>query len=179
MGTEPRPDLSVDSALHTIAGFPWEEWLPREEAVLCFIKESDRLLLILKKRGLGAGKINAPGGRIEDGETPVEAAIRETEEEILVRPLNLELRGELSFVFTDGYSLRVYVFLADGFEGTPGATEEADPFWCPLNEIPFDRMWEDDRHWLPKVLSGEHPIGRFIFDGDTMLDMEIGQGPRR
>ncbi len=178
MGTEASPDRSVDSALHTISGFPWEEWLPTEEAVLCFIKDGERLLLMLKKRGLGAGKINAPGGRIENGESPREAAIRETQEEILVRPLNPELRGELSFVFTDGYSLHVYVFLADGFEGTVGATEEADPFWCHLDDIPFDRMWEDDRHWLPKMLSGEHPIGRFIFDGDSMLDMEIRPGPR-
>jgi 8-oxo-dGTP diphosphatase len=178
MGIEASPNRSVDSALHTIAGFPWEEWLPTEEAVLCFIRKDDQLLLMVKKRGLGAGKVNAPGGRIEDGETPLEAAVRETEEEILVRPLRPELQGELSFVFTDGYSLHVYVFVSDGFEGTPGATEEADPFWCPIDDMPFERMWEDDRHWLPKMLAGEHPIGRFIFEGDTLLDMEIRQGPR-
>ena len=145
--------------------------------MLCFIRRDDKLLLMVKKRGLGAGKINAPGGRIEAGESPLEAAIRETEEEIQVRPESPVLSAELSFVFTDGYSLHVYVFLSSDFAGTPAATAEADPFWCNVEEIPFDRMWEDDRHWLPKMLAGEHPIGRFIFEGDKMLDMEIRRGP--
>lgn len=177
MVPDPASDRSVDSTLHTIADFPWEEWLPTEEAVLCFIRKNHQLLLMVKKRGLGAGKINAPGGRIEEGETPLEAAIRETEEEILVRPENPRLSAELSFVFTDGYSLHVYVFLAGDFAGTPTATDEADPFWCSVDEIPFERMWEDDRHWLPRMLAGEHPLGRFIFEGDKMLDMDLRRGP--
>ena len=42
--------------------------------------------------GLGAGKINAPGGKLEAGETALAAAIRETQEEIGVTPLALEDR---------------------------------------------------------------------------------------
>ena len=56
----------------------WSKWVPRETATLCFIEKEGQLLLIHKKRGLGAGTINAPGGRLEPGETPLEAAIRET-----------------------------------------------------------------------------------------------------
>src|SRR4051794_35353585 len=43
----------------------WAAWVPRERAVLCFIVCGGRVLLIHKKRGLGAGKVNAPGGKIE------------------------------------------------------------------------------------------------------------------
>ncbi|NBV86555.1 MAG: NUDIX hydrolase, partial [Verrucomicrobia bacterium] len=39
----------------------WTRWLPSERANLCFIIKDRRVLLIRKKRGLGAGKINAPG----------------------------------------------------------------------------------------------------------------------
>ncbi len=159
--------------LYTVKEFPWENWLPEERAVLCFVRDVDRLLMIVKKRGLGAGKINAPGGRIEDGETPLQAAIRETEEETHVHPVDPELRAELSFVFRDGYTLHVYAFLAESHTGTPHPTEEADPFWCPIDELPYDRMWADDRHWLPRMLDGRHPVGRFVFDDDTLLDMEI------
>lgn len=151
----------------------WDNWSPTETAVLCFIDEGDRLMLIEKKRGLGAGKVNGPGGRIEIDETPTQAAVREVSEEIHLVPEGLSQRAELSFIFTDGYSLRCYVFLASGYRGEPRETDEAVPFWCNTAEIPFDRMWEDDRLWLPRVLEGEYVIGRFVFDGDKMLSSDI------
>ena len=53
----------------------WSSWVPRERATLMLIFRDDQVLLIRKKRGLGAGKFNGPGGRIEPGETPLQAAI--------------------------------------------------------------------------------------------------------
>ena len=35
----------------------WTDWTPRERANLCFIIKDGSILLIRKKRGLGAGKI--------------------------------------------------------------------------------------------------------------------------
>lgn len=153
----------------------WESWVPDETAVLCFVHRGDELLLIHKKTGLGAGKINAPGGRIEPGESAEAAAVRETQEETGVTPSGLELRVELSFIFTNGYSLRGSVFFANEFTGTPAETAEAAPFWCSRNELPFDRMWEDDREWLPRALEGERLDARFIFDGERMVSSTISK----
>lgn len=147
----------------------WEHWVPKETAVLTFIRRGGELLLIEKKRGLGAGKVNAPGGRIEAGETAEEAAVRETREEVGLTPLGLRTAGRLDFAFTDGYSLRCHVFTADGFEGTMAETDEAVPFWCAESAIPYGRMWADDRLWLPMMLAGRAFEGRFIFEGDRML----------
>jgi 8-oxo-dGTP diphosphatase len=135
--------------------------------------KDERVLLIRKKRGLGAGKINAPGGKLEPGETPYDSALRETQEEIGVTPLELEERGTLHFQFTDGYSLHCTVFLARDLEGAPVETEEAVPFWVPVTEIPYDEMWEDDRYWLPLMLEGKTFTGFFTFDGDAMLSKEV------
>lgn len=151
----------------------WTTWIPRERANLCFIRKDDRLLLIRKKRGLGAGKINAPGGKIEPGETALESAIRETREEIGVVPLAVEERGELRFQFADGYSLHCTVFLASDFVGEPIETAEATPFWVSVDRVPYDEMWEDDRHWLPLLLEGETFAGSFTFDGEVMLSREV------
>ena len=151
----------------------WSIWQPRERATLCFITEADRILLIHKKRGLGAGKINAPGGKIDPDETALEAAVRETIEEVGVTPLAPEARGELFFQFVDGYSLHCTVFLANDFTGELIETAEALPVWAPRNAIPFDQMWADDRHWLPLMLAGHRFVGRFVFAGDTMLSKEI------
>lgn len=154
----------------------WAQWSPRERGVLCFIVENGQVLLILKKRGLGGGKVNAPGGKIEPGENPLAAAIRETQEEVGVTPHDPVLHGELFFQFTDGYSLHCLVYLAQGCTGTVIETDEAIPLWTPLDAIPFDKMWADDREWLPQLLAGEVFTGRFVFDADTMLYKEIQSG---
>ena len=52
-------------------------------------------------------------------------------------------------------------------------TDEARPFWCPVSEIPYDKMWEDDLHWLPPALEGKKFEGFFIFDGQTMVDKNV------
>ncbi|MFQ3671333.1 MAG: NUDIX domain-containing protein, partial [Verrucomicrobiia bacterium] len=81
----------------------WSAWTPREHGVLLFLLDGPRILLIEKKRGLGAGKVNAPGGRIDPGETPLQAAIRETQEEVGITPLHPTEIGRLHFHFLDGY----------------------------------------------------------------------------
>jgi 8-oxo-dGTP diphosphatase len=165
----------VPASVHEI---DWERYSFTECAVLCFIRNGSRLLLIHKKTGLGKGKINAPGGRILPGELPVHAAVREVREEVGLTAGELTRVAELDFIFADGYSLRGFVFIARSFAGTPVSTPEADPFWCAEDEIPYDRMWEDDRYWLPRVLAGERILGRFIFDKDRMLSREITLLPR-
>ncbi len=153
--------------------FDWTNWQPRERANLCFILKNEHLLLIRKKRGLGAGKINAPGGRLEPGETALAAAIRETQEEVCVTPLDPQKRGELHFQFADGYSLHCSVFLAHDCEGEPAETPEAVPLWIRAAEVPYHEMWADDIHWLPLMLDGKCFVGHFHFDGETMLSRRV------
>ena len=131
--------------------------------------------MIRKKRGLGAGKINGPGGRRDPGETALACAIREVEEELCVTPTGISPRGELLFQFTDGYSIHVHVFSAEDCDGEPQETDEAIPLWTDLDRIPYDEMWADDRLWLPLMLDGKGFLGRFIFDGDDMLDHQVEQ----
>src|SRR5262245_58662426 len=113
----------------TLADVDWESWQPRDIAVLLFVIRGGEALLIEKKRGLGAGKINAPGGRIEEGETPEAAAIRETQEEVGVTPSAPRRRGHLRFQFVDGYGLECHVLSADACEGEAHETDEAVPLW--------------------------------------------------
>lgn len=151
----------------------WERWQPTEYANLCFIVQDGRILLIRKKRGLGAGKINGPGGRLEPGETALQAAIRETQEEIGVTPTGLEEVGGLYFQFVDGYKLHVAVFFAGGCEGELVETDEATPIWTVLDRIPYDEMWQDDPHWLPLVIERQRFRGFFVFDKDRLLNHRV------
>jgi len=151
----------------------WSRWIPKDVATLVFVEERERLLLIRKKRGLGAGKINGPGGKLEPGETPEQCAIREVREELCITPTGLSYRGENRFQFVDGYSIHVHVFHAHGYEGVPTETEEAVPLWFDRDQLPYAEMWEDDHLWVPLVLDASLFDGRFLFDDDRMLDHRL------
>ena len=151
----------------------WNAWVPGMRATLLFIFHDGKVLLIRKKRGLGAGKINGPGGKIDPGETPLQCALRETEEELGVRGGNAEEFGLLRFQFADGLGLLCHVFRADSFTGTPIETDEAIPLWTPADAIPYDEMWADDRRWFHHLAARRKFVGNFEFDGDTMLSCEV------
>ena len=156
--------------MNCLTDIDWQNWVPNMRATLLFVRDGDRLLLIRKKRGIGAGKINAPGGKIDPGETPIQAAVRETEEELHVHAFDPVDHGELFFQFTDGLALHVVVFVAHQHSGVATETPEAIPLWTPVDAVPYEEMWADDRVWLPAVLAGRRIRLRAIFDGDQMLD---------
>lgn len=164
---------STGAGMLTVDEIDWPTWQPTECACLCFIIRAGRILLIRKKRGLGAGKINGPGGRLESGETALQSAIRETQEEVGVTPVGLEQIGELRFQFLDGYKLHVAVFTARDCIGELCETDEATPIWTDLSQIPYGEMWQDDPHWLPLVLKREIFSGVFVFEVETLLSYRI------
>ena len=67
------------------------------ETTLSLLKKDNEILHDMKKRGFGEGKYNGVGGKIEAGETPTKAMIRETEEEISVTPTEYEKVGIIEF----------------------------------------------------------------------------------
>lgn len=151
----------------------WSSWVAPTKATLMFVIRDGEVLLIEKKRGLGAGKVNGPGGKIDPGETPFECAVRETEEELRITALDPVKIGELHFAMSDVPDILCHVFLARTFEGVPTETPEAKPLWCRLDRIPYDRMWSDDVHWFPHLLDGRGFRGRFVFRGESVVWHEV------
>ena len=108
------------------------------------------MLLGMKKRGFGQGRWNGFGGKVEVGESVEQAALRELWEEAGVVPKHNLLRrmGEIDFEFQDtsvSDPLRVFLFVCDGVHGQPRESDEMIPKWFPLNQVPFDQMWPDDK----------------------------------
>jgi 8-oxo-dGTP diphosphatase len=165
----------VSTIESTFDDIDWRTWSAQDRATLLFLVRDRRVLLIRKLRGLGAGKINGPGGRLEPGETPAEAAVREVREETGVMASDPVEHGQLRFQFVDGYSIHVWVFRAEAYSGEAAQTDEAIPLWTSVDAIPYEEMWADDRLWLPLLLAGKRFDGRFLFDGDAMLGYTVSE----
>jgi 8-oxo-dGTP diphosphatase len=168
-----------DRVYQRLEDVDWAKWTPQERATLLFVIRDHQMLLIHKKRGLGTGKINGPGGRLDAGESPLHGAIREVQEELNVTPTGVQPCGELAFQFADGFSMLVYIFRARDCEGEPQETDEAAPLWVPLTHIPYGSMWADDPIWFPLMLAGQQFQGRLLFDGETLLGHQVTMRPSR
>jgi 8-oxo-dGTP diphosphatase len=139
------------------------------------------ILLGMKKARFGAGKYNGFGGKVEPGETIAAAAARELAEEAGVRvaPGQLAPVGHLTFLFPHKreWEQVVHVFAAFAWQGAPVESEEMVPEWFGVDAIPYDEMWDDDRFWLPPVLTGERIRATFTYhaDNETVESFEIGE----
>ena len=150
-------------------------------ATLLFLFSPDRsrILLPYKKLGMGAGNFNGVGGKVEEGESVESAAIREALEEVgaVVQPEHLLSRGEITFLFKDkpDWNMLVHIFTAYTWTGALQETDEMRPEWFPVDIIPYDKMWEDDKEWLPQVVAGRSVNASFTFtsDGKSIVERDV------
>jgi 8-oxo-dGTP diphosphatase len=138
-----------------------------------------QVLLGYKKTGLGTGKIVALGGHVEERETAAQAAAREVKEEsgIAVAAGSLREAAHITFLFPTrpAWDMTVAVFISGAWSGEPAETEEIRPQWFPVAALPFDRMWDDGKYWLTRVLAGERLLATFKYapDCETVAESEL------
>lgn len=142
-----------------------------KQTTLCLLLKEDQILLAMKKRGFGMGKYNGCGGKLQDGETLEQCALREMREEIGVESelADLNKAGTLRFYFknTPDWDCEVHMFTILRWQGEPKESDEMKPAWFAFDKIPYDKMWPDDKYWLPKILDGKKVDGDFYFNSDA------------
>lgn len=163
---------------------------PLKPTTVTFLVRNDEVLLGMKMRGLGEGNLVGIGGKVDEKDRndvdQVEldviknAAAREVVEEIgvVIDPKNLESRGSMEYYFphkNGEWDFVSHVFVTDAWEGEPtgvldsAGVVEIEPIWIKISEIPFEKMWDDARYWLPQVLAGKSINGEFLFDKDLKV----------
>ncbi len=157
---------------------------PKPAAVLVpVLSHGDGLSVLLTRRTAHlsnhAGQIAFPGGRRDDGETALKAALREAHEETGLDPRYVEPLGYLDgYLTVTGYLVTpVVALLRDGFELQAEAGEVADIFEVPLpflmtpaNRETHTREWQGlTRHYYA------YPYGeRYIWGATAGIIKNLG-----
>lgn len=112
----------------------------RFSVMIPLIKRKGEIHLLFEKRAMTLrnqpGEISFPGGRIEKNESPWDAAIRETCEELLIEENDLEIYSEGDFL-VNPYAAIIYSFIGeikkDFYEIIPSKAEVESIFTVPLS----------------------------------------------
>jgi len=112
-----------------------------------------------------AGQVSLPGGRVDPGEDPAAAALREADEEIGVRPADVRIIGALSslWIIVSNHVVYPYVGVADSRPSFALAAREVEA----LVEAPFSHV-RNAAHvkWMSRKRDGLHvDIPHFALDG--------------
>lgn len=118
-------------------------------AVRCFLMREDKVVCIKYKVG-ETGYIDIPGGKIEEGETPEDASIREVYEETGMKVENLVSIGDVTTEYPD----RIFnfkVFLVTEFFGIPEEQNENEAFFISIGDL----SKEEKRFAITYLLTSE------------------------
>ncbi|MEM0230600.1 MAG: NUDIX domain-containing protein [Candidatus Woesearchaeota archaeon] len=101
-----------------------------------------------------SGRFSLPKGHIRSGESPLEAAYREIEEETGIERKDLKLVKELgSYVRPDGFSgrrkrIHMFAFRCEKEDLKSKDPENSDPHWATASEAIEKLNWPQDRAFL-------------------------------
>lgn len=109
------------------------------EYTICFIKRGDEILLLNRESPSWMGRWNGLGGKIENGESPLECVLREVYEEAEIQLEHAECKGIVSWTKSGGSKGGMYVFVAELPEAihyeTPKKTDEGIIDWKEISWI--------------------------------------------
>ena len=141
----------------------------RPAAVLCLLFESAGEANVVLTRRPGhlrshAGEVCFPGGRLRRGEDPLEAALREANEEIGAAAGDIDVIGQLTPLTTTRSPALVHCFvgrLSGSSESpvfVPDPNEVDKVFWVPLAQLATDGAYHEElwpsRHGVGTQFAG-------------------------
>jgi 8-oxo-dGTP pyrophosphatase MutT (NUDIX family) len=127
----------------------------RAAVVVCVVERAGTPSVVVIKRayqGRNAGQWGLPGGRLDDGETPVRAALRELHEEIGLRVGTGDVLGRLDdFPAASGFAITPIVVAA----ADPGPIRRNPAEVHSVHFVGLDRLAAPDAaRWVPQLNGG-------------------------
>lgn len=152
---------------------------------LCFIRYSDKLLMLNRQNHPNKGLWNGVGGKIEGDENPVDSVIREIYEETGIILRKVIFSGIVTWESADENS-GMYVFVADWQDGytyqTPKASEEGILDWKDIDWVLDSKnlgVVSNIPIFLAKMLAKTNCYQyNFIYKNNQMTDYTITEMAR-
>jgi len=122
-----------------------------KSTTLCYITRADRVLMLhrTKKEGdMNRDKWLGIGGKLEENESPDDCLLREALEETGLTLTAWKCRGVVTFLSDRYEGEYMYLFTADGFEGTLKECDEGDLQWISRVKLDALPKWEGDQIFL-------------------------------
>ncbi len=115
-----------------------------------------------------SGQVSFPGGRREPGETLLETALRETEEEVGIPPRAVNDVRVLGWHETGlGHRVKPFVgAIADGVEIRPAPAEVERTLYLPLSQI-TPGLFRERTKWIESS-AGRISFPSFLVDGEEV-----------
>ena len=123
--------------------------------VAAIIKKEDKVFITQRGHGEFKGVWEFPGGKIEPGETPEEAIVREIKEELKSEVKVERLFDEINDVHGDR-CFNVKFFICSLVSGNLELTEHLDAKWVRPSEINENDFMPADKTVLDNLKSGKH-----------------------
>ncbi|MBQ6829551.1 MAG: 8-oxo-dGTP diphosphatase [Clostridia bacterium] len=141
-------------------------------SVVCYIERDGQYLMLnrnKKKNDLNGGKWIGVGGKLEAGEAPEEALLREVKEETGLTLTRYTRRGLVTFCSGD-FTEYMFVYTADAFDGTLTVCDEGDLHWINKTDVLSLPLWEGDKRFLT-LLAEDAPYFslKLVYDGDDLV----------
>ena len=144
-------------------------------STLCYITRGDEVLLlhrVKKENDVNKDKWIGIGGKFEGDETPDECLLREAKEETGLTLTNWKCRGVVTFLTNGPWDGEyMYLFTADGFEGTLKDCDEGNLLWVSRAFLDTLPTWEGDKIFLD-LLWRDAPffLLKLRYDGDKLIE---------
>ncbi len=135
-----------------------------ELTVLCLIHKKDLYLLQNRKKDDWKG-FTLPGGHVENGESIVDAVIREMKEETGLTILSPKLCGVKQFPI-DGGRYIVFLFRADNFNGEVISSDEGEMHWVSKENLSKVNLVDDFAELLQVMLDDNLNEFQYVFENN-------------
>lgn len=137
--------------------------------VFCYIQENNKVLMLKKGEFY-----NAIGGKVEKGESPYQAILRETIEEagIEIKP---NYKGHISIEnFTNNQDWDCHVFTAKSYKGNLlEKSPEGELVWIKKEDLLKINLWESDKQFIPLVFEDKFFFMNMKFENQKYKSNEV------